>query len=694
MATDPICGMYVAEGDDALQLVRENRTYYFCATACLRQYAEPERELRRLRGKLVVAWPLAFAVLVLTYVYHPPLAIWIALVLASVVEFYPGFQFFVGAADAFRSRAWNMDVLIAIGTGAAYGYSVAALILPGRLTAAYFFDASTLIVALILSGNYLEHQTRERARRSLRHLHDLLPPTARRVTGTSELDVAVSELQVGDRVRVLPGARIPVDGVVVEGSTSVNEALVTGESLPVPKRTGDFVIAGAVNGEGRVDLRTTRVGEGTVLARIGQLVAESEMSRVPLQQLADRIARIFVPLVLLLAIGATVGWSVAGVSLPVRVLVLVSVVITACPCAFSIATPAAIVVGTGRAAELGILFRGKDSLERASTVDLVLTDKTGTLTRGRPVVSDVLPLGPGSPEAVLLLAAAVESGSEHPFARAVLEKAREHALIWPPAIEVHTRPGAGVEGQVGPYHISVAHLRPGDEGSELGASLASAIAGFEAQGKAWSLVRSSGAPVGLLAFSDELSPEVPAAIQSLRADGIEVVLVTGDHRIAAERIAQQAGISTVRAGMSPAAKLELLRGYQSQGRHVAFVGDGINDAPALAAADLGIAVGAATALAQETSGVVLLRTDFRGVALALRLGRRTVRKVRGNLTWAIGYNAVLLPIAMGALVPWFGLGIFLVLPVTGAIAMALSSTSVVLNSLSLRWVGRATPVAR
>jgi P-type Cu+ transporter len=686
MATDPVCGMYVAESPDALQLVRENRTYYFCATECLRQFAEPDQELRRLRQKLTVAWPLAIAVVLLTYIVRPPGAVWVALLLASVVEFYPGWQFFTGARDALRSRTWNMDVLIAIGTGAAYGYSVVALALPARVPAASFFDASSLIVALILSGNYLEHLTREKARGSLRGLKDLLPETARRVVQGTEADVPVEDLAVGDRVRVLPGGRIPVDGVILEGTSSVNESLVTGESLPVTKRAGDTLIAGSVNGEGRLEVRTTRVGEDTVLAQIGQLVSEAETSRVPLQELADRIARAFVPVVLGLAILATVFWGIEGVGSAVAVLVLVSVVITACPCAFSIATPAAIVVGTGRAAELGILFRGKDALERASTIDLVLTDKTGTLTRGRPTLTDVVPAGAERADEVLRLAAAVEEGSEHPLARAVLDAARSRHLAWPSATSVRARPGTGVEGRVAADRISVDNLPPRDSAEGVASTLAVALAALESQGKAWSIVRKGDFPIGLLGFADDLSPEVPAAIAALRADRIPVVLVTGDHRAAADVVGRRVGVSEVHASVSPAEKVALVRRYQASGRRVAFVGDGINDAPALAAADLGIAVGAATAFAAETSGVVLLRTDFRGVPLALRIGRRTVRKVRGNLTWALGYNAVLLPVAMGALVPWLGLGVFLVLPVTGAVAMALSSTSVVLNSLSLHWV--------
>ncbi|MCI4372716.1 MAG: heavy metal translocating P-type ATPase [Thermoplasmata archaeon] len=686
MATDPICGMFVEEGPDALQLVRGNRTYFFCSTVCLRQFAEPQEELRRLRRKLAVAWPLALVVVALTYVVQPSGAVWISFALAGVVEFYPGWQFFAGTRGALRSRGWNMDVLIAVGTGMAFGYSVLVLVLPGHLPTAYYFDASALIVTLILTGNYLEHLTRESARASLSRLQEVLPATALLVRAGVEREIPLSDLTEGDHVRVRPGGRIPVDGTVVEGTSTANESLLTGESLPAEKRPGNRVIAGSINGEGRLEILTVRVGPDTLLSQVGQLVADAETSRVPLQELANRIAAGFVPFVLAVALAATLAWAALGVGPAVSVLVFVSVVITACPCAFAIATPAAIVVGTGRAAEEGIVFKGKDSLERASRIDLVLTDKTGTLTLGRPVLTDAIPLGTESAKELLGWSAAAERGSEHPLARAVVDAARTRGLPLGDATDVQTLPGVGVRGLVNRVEIAVRHGRDSSVGDSDRDRLAPITKELEARGKAWSIVTRNGAPVGVLAFFDEVRPGTSRAVRALAADGIPVVLVTGDHAAAAQAVARQLGIGEVHSEMTPASKLALIRKYQQEGRKVAFVGDGINDAPALAAADLGIAVGGATAVAQETSGVILLRSDFGGVALALRLGRRTVRKVRGNLTWAIGYNAVLLPVAVGALVPWFGLGIFTILPITGAIAMALSSTSVVLNSLSLRWV--------
>ena len=685
MATDPICGMFVEERGAELRLVRDNRTYFFCSSHCLQEFAQPEQALRRLRRKLAVAWPLSVAVLLITYVLPVPDDPWLALVLASIVQWYPGLQFFVSTRDAIRSRIWNMDILIAVGTTAAYGYSVAVVLLPGHLPPTLYFDASTLIVTLILTGNYLEHLTRERARGALRGLGELLPSTAFVVRDGREVEVPVSEVVPGDRFRVRPGGRFPTDGTVVEGHSSVNEALLTGESLPVEKGPGATVIAGSTNAEGLITVTATSVGADTVLAQIGQLVTEAETSQVPLQRLADRIAAAFVPVVFGLATIAAVGWFVLGAGFTVALLVFVSVAITACPCAFGIATPAALVVGTGRAAEEGVLFKGRDSLERASRVDLVLTDKTGTLTVGRPSLTDRIPLPGVASDELLEVAAAVENGSEHPLARAVVTAAEAVGIPLRPATEVRSDPGKGVRGLLDGVPVAVVQSKAAEaEGAALG-PLRSEADRLTQQGKAWSVVLREHRPLGILGFSDAVAPGVSDAVLALRRDGIEVMMVTGDHRLAAEATAREVGIGEVHADMAPQAKLELIRKFQSEGRQVAYVGDGINDAPALAAADLGIAIGAGTEVARESGGVILIRPGFGGVSEALHIGRRTVRKVRGNLTWAVGYNVVLLPVAMGALVPLLGLRVYAFLPITGALAMGLSSTIVVLNSLSLRW---------
>lgn len=686
MATDPVCGMFVDERSAELTLTRENRTYFFCSSSCLEEFAAPERQLAHLRRRLAVAWPLSAVVLALSYLHAPRDWPAIGLVLATAVEFYPGLQFYRGTYDALRSRSWNMDVLIAVGTTVAYAYSVAVVLLPGRLPPNYYFDASSLIVTLILTGNYLEHLTREAARGSIRKLQELLPGTAIVLRNGRETEVPIAEVLAHDSVRVRPGGRFPTDGTIREGRTTVAEAILTGESLPVAKGPGDPVIAGSVNGEGSVMVESTRVGADTFLAQVGQLVTQAETSRVPLQRLADRIAAGFVPAVLVLASVAAAAWYGVGSGLTVALLVFVSVAITACPCAFGIATPAAIVVGTGRAAEDGVLFKGRDSLERASRTSVVLTDKTGTLTRGEPSLTDLIPVPGEAGDRVLSIAAGLERESEHPLARSVLRAAHDRSVVPLEMSGIESDPGRGVRGSRQGRAYSIVR---GAEAPELrtGAGpLASELIRLDAEGKSWSVVLEADRPVGILAFSDEVVRGAGDAIATLTADGIRTVMVTGDHAPAALRVARQVGILETHSDMSPADKLALIREFQARGERVAYVGDGINDAPALAAADLGIAIGSGTDVAKEAGGVILVRPEFAGVALALRVGRATIRKVRGNLTWAIGYNLVLLPVAAGALVPAFGLSVFAVLPITGALAMGLSSASVVLNSLSLRWV--------
>ena len=689
MATDPVCGMYVDPSGADLSLVRENRTYYFCSSTCLDQFADPLRELARLRRRLLIAWPLSVIVLGLTYSGQPSGWPYLAAVLASIVQLYPGLPFYRGTLDALRSRVGNMDVLIAVGTTAAWGYSLVSLAVPGHLGTGYYFDASSLIVTLILTGNYLEHLTRDRASSALRKLAEMLPATVERLQGAEVERVATSELRVGDRIRVRPGERFAADGIVRDGKTTVDESVLTGESRPVGKAPGSEVLAGALNGEGVVVVEASRVGPDAFLAGVGRLLSEAEASRMPLKRTADRIAAAFVPAVLALAVASALAWFVgAGVPAVVALLIFVSVAITACPCAFGIATPAAIVVGTGRAAESGVLYRGHDAIERAATAKLVLTDKTGTLTQGRPrlVRMEAIPgRGPGE---LLALAAGLEAASEHPLGRAVRDSARAQNVAAVAMSELRTEPGRGVRGRVGPVPYAIVHADVPGLAGELGA-LAGTARELESGGIAFSVLLEGdpGDPIGLLAFDDPVVDGVPEAIARLRSAGISTVMVTGDSEAVARRVGASLGIAKVHARVSPEGKVRLVDEYRAQGLSVAFVGDGINDAAALARADVGIAIGSGTDVAREAGQVTLVRASFDGVPVALLTARRIVRKVRQNLLWALGYNAVLLPIAAGALVPAFGLGVYSVLPITGAIAMALSSTSVVLNSLSLRWSG-------
>ncbi len=691
MATDPVCGMFVDERSARLRLVRDNRTYYFCSEGCLEQFAAPEVSRRRLGRRLMVAWPLAVVVVVLTYVSPSTRDFEVAAVLAGVVQVYSGAPFYRGAWDALRSRSGNMDLLIAVGTTTAYGYSLLALGLPSRFPAAFYFDASSLIVALILSGNYLESLVRDRAGIALQRLGEILPATADRVDGAAIHSVPLEELRPRDLIRVGPGARFPADGEVRAGRTSVDESVLTGESLPVVKGVGTTVLAGSLNGTGMVEVEVTRTRGDSFVGQVGRLLTDAEEARVPLRQTADRIAAVFVPAVLVLALGAGLAWFLwGGASATVSVLIFVSVVIIACPCAFGIATPAAIVVGVGRGAEEGILFRGEDSLERTARADIVLTDKTGTLTSPDPVVERLVPVAGVTSEELLALASGLEAGSDQAYARAIRARAASSSVAPLSVDRLRADPGRGVRGERAGHAVAVLDGETAQQEGVNLAALDAATSAADAAGDTWSVAVEDGKALGLLVFRAPLVPGATEAVRTLHHLGLEVVMVTGDREPAARRVATQLGIDRVEAGVRPEGKVALVERYGSAGRHVAFVGDGINDAGALARADVGLAIGSGTDVAKEAGQVLLLHPDFQSVPRAIELARRTVRQVRWNLGWALGYNAILLPIAMGALVPFLGFSVYTVLPVAGAVAMGLSSTIVVANSLSLRWakIGR------
>ena len=678
MATDPVCGMYVDERTADLTFFRENRTYYFCSSACRDSFAAPQARLAQLRRELFVAWPLALLVLELTYGPRPAGAPYLACLAAGVVQAYAGRPFYRGAWDGLRNRIGNMDVLIAVGTTAAFGYSTAALLLPYFLPPAYYFDASSLILALILTGSYLEAFTRERSSSALRRLQEMLPPRTRVLRNGTEVEIDSVELKPGEQYVVRPGERFPADGFVRAGASSADESLLTGEAMPVAKRPGDTVLAASTNLEGSVTVEATGVGADTLLARVGDLLTEAEMSRVPLQRLADRIAAVFVPFVLGLALVASLGWyALGGAGATVGLLVFVSVVITACPCAFGIATPAAIIVGTGRAAEEGALYKGRDSLEAAARVDTVVLDKTGTLTEGHPSLTVVVP-GDGETEtSVLELAAAVEALSEHPLGKAVVAAVRERNLRQLRSSNFRSVPGIGVTGTVDGHSVEVAALEPHGIDGDSGALGRAVRSRRSADGNSWSVVRRDGRQVGLLGFTDPLRPTSVAAVRALVANGYRVAIVTGDNASAAQAVALTLGVTEVHSSASPARKVEIVREMRAAGRAVAFVGDGVNDAPALLAANVGIAIGAGTDVAREAGQILLVRSDPAAIPVALAIARATVNKVRQNLLWALGYNGVLLPIAAGALVPLWGLRVYDVLPITGGLAMGLSSTTVV-----------------
>ncbi|HUO64551.1 MAG TPA: heavy metal translocating P-type ATPase [Terriglobales bacterium] len=656
-------------------------------------------EDRRLRLKVCVGAALSLPVLIGSmhevfswapaWLANP----WLLWALTTPVQFWVGWQFHAGFIGELRHRSAGMDTLVSLGTNAAYFFSVAVTLWPHPFMAAgamHYFEASALLMTFLVTGRWLEARARGGTSEAIRRLVALAPRTARLVRDGREDDVPIGEVVVGDLVRVRPGERVAVDGEIVEGASSVDESMLTGESLPVGKEPGSSVVGGSVNRTGSFTFRATRVGASTVLAQIIRLVEEAQGSKAPIQRLADRVASVFVPIVLVIAALTFVAWLWLGPS-PAFVYALtnaVGVLVIACPCAMGLATPTAIMVGTGRGAELGVLVRNAAALELLQKVSVVVFDKTGTLTTGRPIVTDVIPAHGVTPDEVLALAAAVEQGSEHPLGEAIVSHAKARGLAMPVVIGFSAVPGHGVEARAPDGVVVVGSARlMAARGIGMG-SLEEKARELASAGKSSVFVAFGGRAQGLVAVADTLKPEAPRVVAALRALGLEVVMLTGDGRLTAEAIAREAGIERVLAEVLPDRKAEEIKRLQSDDRLVAMVGDGINDAPALAQASVGIAMGSGTDVAIEAADVTLMRSDLHGVVTAVLLSRRTIQIIRENLAWAFGYNLVLVPVAAGALYPLWGITLS---PILAGMAMALSSVSVVMNSLRLR---RFEPVTR
>jgi Cu+-exporting ATPase len=610
---------------------------------------------------------------------------WALLVLAAPVYLWAGFPFHRAALRGLRHGAADMNTLISVGTTAAFAYSLVATVLPGLLTArgaapGVYFDTVAVIITLILMGRWMEARQRDRTRSAMRALVGLRPDRALRVNGTAEEIVEVSALRVGDLVRVRPGERVPVDGVVREGSSTVDESMVTGEPIPVDKGEGDEVVGGTLNGSGGLLVEVRRIGEDTALARIIRLVREAQGAKAPIQRVADRVAAVFVPVVIVVAVLTFAAWLVLDPSHSVaRALIpFVAVLIIACPCALGLATPAAIMVGSGVGARHGILFKGGDVLERAGRSTVVVLDKTGTVTLGRPTLTW---MEPADSDELLALAAAAERGSEHPIAVAVVAAALQKGLTIPDGRLFQSRAGRGVIVSVDRLDVRVgseAYLR--EERIDPG-PWAEKAREAAARGMTPLLVARQKEVLGILGVSDAVKPEAKEAIEQFRRLGLEVWLVTGDRAESAERVAKELGIENVRAGVLPAEKSALIEELQQRGETVLMVGDGVNDAPALARADVGIALGTGTDVALETAPVALLSRDLRAAPAAVRLSRRTLSTIRQNLFWAFAYNVVGIPLAAGVFYPVLG---WQLSPMIAAAAMAMSSVSVLANSLRLR----------
>jgi Cu+-exporting ATPase len=619
---------------------------------------------------------------------------WLQLILATPVVLWAGWPLLQRGWQSVLNRSPNMFTLIAVGTGTAYLYSLAATLAPGLIPTSFrmhgevpvYFEAAAVITALVLLGQVLELAARGRTGQAIRTLLDLAPKTARRLESDgSERDVPLERVIVGDLLRVRPGETVPVDGVVLEGSGAVDESMVTGESIPVEKTAGSRVTGGTVNGAGGFIMRADRVGADTLLARIVQLVGEAQRSRAPIQRLADRVAAWFVPAVIATALLTAVIWALLGPEprLAHALLNAVAVLIIACPCALGLATPMSVMVGVGRGATLGVLVKDAAALETLERIDTLVVDKTGTLTEGRPRLSAIETVGSIAEHELLRLAASLERASEHPLASAIVAAAHEQGLALGRVEGFASVTGQGARGRVDGREVAL-----GNEQLLAGlgidtASLGGRATALRRDGHTVVLAALDGVACGLLAASDPIRASTPQAIRALHAAGVRVAVLTGDSAVTATAVARRLGIDEFEAGVSPERKSEVVAALQAQGRRVAMAGDGVNDAPALARADVGIAIGTGTDVAIESAGVTLVKGDLRGIVRALRLSRATMRNIRQNLFWAFAYNTIGVPVAAGVLYPAFGV---LLSPMIAAAAMSFSSVSVIANALRLRRV--------
>jgi P-type Cu+ transporter len=617
-----------------------------------------------------------------------PVAWWLMLVATFAVMAWAGRDFYARAWSALRHGSADMNTLISVGTGAAFLFSFVATVSPQVLAQngvqpQVYYEAVVFILGFVLAGRAMEARAKGQTTSALRRLVDLQPPSARVMRDGVEHDVPVEEVRLGDLVAVRPGERVPVDGEVVEGASAIDESMLTGESMPVAKAIGAHAFGGTMNDRGALLVRATSVGEDSALARIVRLMREAQATRAPIQGVADRVSGVFVPVVLVVAVLTLVAWLVVGgrAHAGQAIAASVSVLIIACPCAMGLAVPTAVMVATGRGAERGVLIKGGRALERAGGVDLVLLDKTGTVTTGRPVVTDIVPASGVDESTLLAAAASVERLSEHPIARAIVDRADELDLPRLAAIGFTAEPGHGARAHVDGSEVLVGTASFVAESNAIPPDLADAGSRLADAGKTLAFVAGGGRALGVIAVADQLRATSAPAIRRLGDLGLDVVMLTGDNERTARTIAAEAGLSSVSANLLPAQKIAEVERYQEAGRVVAMVGDGINDAPALARADVGIAIGTGTDVAMDASEVTLMRPDIGGVADAISLSRRTMRTIRENLFWAMVYNVIGIPIAAGVLFPRFGI---LLNPVVASAAMALSSVSVVGNSLRLR----------
>ncbi|HYA25073.1 MAG TPA: heavy metal translocating P-type ATPase [Terriglobales bacterium] len=687
--TCPICGMAL-----------EPRT----VTAGEEENPELRDMTRRFWISLALTLPLLVLAMIVMAVKTPVLgtrpvsetglAPWIELILATPVVLWGGWPFFERGWASIVNRSTNMFTLIAMGTGVAYFYSLIATLVPGIFPLSFremngavpvYFEASAAIVTLVLLGQVLELRARSRTGAAIRALLDLSPKTARIVRNGTEEDILLEQVKRGDRLRVRPGEKVPVDGVVLEGGSAVDESMITGESMPVEKSAGSRVIGATVNRTGSFVMRAELVGSETLLAQIVQMVGQAQRSRAPIQRLADRVAAWFVPAVIGTAVITFIVWALIGPQprLAYALVNAVAVLIIACPCALGLATPMAIMVGTGRGAHAGVLIRNAEALETLENVDTLVVDKTGTLTEGKPSVESVVPISGFSDVELIRLVASLEQGSEHPLGAAVVAAAKANGIPLVNVTDFQSRTGLGVSGRVDGKSLAAGNEKFFEALGLSSSAFARRADDLRRNGEMSILVAIDGKPAGLIGVADPVKESTPGALGDLRASGLRIVMLTGDSRSTAEIVARKLGIEEFKAEVLPEKKAEIVKRLQAEGREVAMAGDGINDAPALAQADVGIAMGTGTDVAMESGGITLVKGDLAGIARARKLSQATMRNIRQNLFFAFIYNSIGVPIAAGVLYPFFGV---LLSPILAAAAMSFSSVSVITNSLRLRKV--------
>lgn len=693
MPKDPVCGMYV-DKEKSIKREIEGKTYYFCSGSCARTFEAPEKELHSLKRRVTVALGgaivigvirlaailgLAAGAVTITWVPIPTLpfmtyGIWMFFLTTPIV-FIGGRGFHYGAYTALKSRRANMDVLVSTGTLTAYFYSIFVVFLPGYLPAeeAYtYFEVAAIIIAFVILGKFMEDMIKKKSAAAVRKLLDLKPIMAKVIRNGKEFEISTDDVKVDEIVIVRPGEKVPVDGTVIEGHSSVDESMITGESIPIEKEVGDEVVGATINKVGMFKFRATKVGEDTTLVQIAKMVERAQASSAPIQRVADRVCGYFVPIVLAIAIISSTIWVLTG-NFVHAVTAFVGVLIIACPCALGIATPAALLAGVGKGAEKGILIRGGEFVERAPKLSTIVFDKTGTLTKGEPSVTDIAVID-GSEKEVLSLAAIAEKGSEHPLGEAIVRAAVERNIDMPNPESFEAVPGHGVKAVHNKKEILLGNRKLMKDNEISTEQIEDLISAFEKQGKTAMIVSVNKKIVGVVAVADILKEHSTKAIEKLKEMNLEIIMLTGDNERTAEAIAKQVGIDRVLAEVLPGEKTDEIKKLQNDGKVVAMVGDGINDAPALAQADIGIAIGSGSDVAKEAGGIILIKDDLRDVALGIKLSKKIMGKVKQNLFWAFCYNSVALPVAAFALLS----------PIIAAAAMALSSICVVSNSALLR----------